>query len=75
MLILDIWGISFHDVVVFGLGKDILFKSVLGRCIRLRKSTGFFWRVGRDSPSHGLALIFRNRKNKLIMFPICRSLV
>ena len=32
MLILDIWGISFHAVVVFGLGKNLLFKSMLGRC-------------------------------------------
>ena len=30
--ILDLWGISFHAVVVFGLGKDLLFKSVLGHC-------------------------------------------
>ena len=45
MLILDLWDISFHAVVVFGrgmevlttqdlhgLGKDISFKSVLVRC-------------------------------------------
>ena len=32
MLILDLWGISFHAVVVFGLGKNFLFKSILGRC-------------------------------------------
>ena len=32
MLILDLWGISFHAVVVIGLGKNLLFKSVLGRC-------------------------------------------
>ena len=32
MLILDLWGISFHAVVVFGLGKNLLFKSILGRC-------------------------------------------
>ena len=32
MLILDLWGISFHTVVVFGLGKNLLFKSVLGHC-------------------------------------------
>ena len=32
LLILDIWGISFHAVVVFGLGKNLLFKSVLGHC-------------------------------------------
>jgi hypothetical protein len=32
LLILDLWGISFHAVVVFGLGKNLLFKSILGRC-------------------------------------------
>ena len=33
LLILDLWGISFHAAVVFGLGKDILYKSVLGHCV------------------------------------------
>ena len=32
MLILYLWGLSFHAVVVVGLGKDLLFKSVLGHC-------------------------------------------
>ena len=32
LLILDLWGISFHAVAVFGLGKNLLFKSVLGHC-------------------------------------------
>ena len=32
LLILYLWGINFHAVVVFGLGKNLLFKSVLGRC-------------------------------------------
>ena len=32
MLILDLWRISFHAVVVFGLGKNHLLKSILGRC-------------------------------------------
>jgi hypothetical protein len=32
LLILDQWGISFHAVVVYGLGKNLLVKSVLGRC-------------------------------------------
>ena len=32
LLILDLWGISFHAVVVFGLGKNLLFKSVLEHC-------------------------------------------
>ena len=35
LLILDLLGISFHAVVVFGLGKDLLFKSVLGHCVKL----------------------------------------
>ena len=25
-------GVGFHAVVVFGLGKDFLFKSILGLC-------------------------------------------
>ena len=32
MLILDLWTISFHAEVVFGLGKNLLFKSVLEHC-------------------------------------------
>ena len=32
LLILDLWGISFHAVVVIGLGKNFLFKSALGHC-------------------------------------------
>ena len=32
LLILNLWSISFHAVVVFGLGKNLLFKSILGRC-------------------------------------------
>ena len=38
LLILDLWSISFHAVVVFDLGKNLLFKSVLGRCGVLLKS-------------------------------------
>ena len=37
MLILDLWGISFHAVVVFALGKNLLFKFALGHCELLRK--------------------------------------
>ena len=32
LLMLDLWGISFHAMVVFGLGKNLLFKSALGHC-------------------------------------------
>ena len=30
---LDLWGINFHAVVVFGLVKNLLFKSALGHCV------------------------------------------
>ena len=39
LLILDLWGISFHAVVVFPLGKNLLFIFVLGHCGNLRLST------------------------------------
>ena len=29
MLILDLWGVSFHAAVVFGLGKDFLFEFII----------------------------------------------
>ena len=29
LLILDLWGVSFHAAVVFGLGKDFFFESTL----------------------------------------------
>ena len=35
LLILDLWGVSFLAAVVFGLGKDFLFKSTLGHCENL----------------------------------------
>ena len=38
LLILDLWGVSFHAAVlevVFGLGKDFLFKFTLGHCVLL----------------------------------------
>ena len=34
MLILDLLGISFHAAEIFGLGKNLSFKSVLGHCVR-----------------------------------------
>ena len=37
LLILDLWGISFHAVVVIGLVKDLLFKSGKGDCDVRRK--------------------------------------
>ena len=32
MMILDLLGISFHAVVVFALGKNLVFKFALGHC-------------------------------------------
>ena len=34
-MILDLWGTGFHAVVVFGLGKNLLLNSILGRCANL----------------------------------------
>ena len=36
MLILDLWGISFHPAVVVGLGHDLLFNSSVGHCDELK---------------------------------------
>ena len=40
--ILDLLGIRFHAVVVFGLGKNLLFESILGRCEQLRNKVKTF---------------------------------
>ena len=45
MLILDLWGISFHAAIVFALGKNLLFKSVLGHCVLLCIGTIEFEKV------------------------------
>ena len=34
MLILDLWDISFHLVVVVGLGNDLLFNFIVAHCAR-----------------------------------------
>ena len=41
MLILDLWGISFHPVVVVGLGNDLLFNFILVHCADLNKMLMF----------------------------------
>ena len=46
LLILDLWGISFHAAVVFGLGKDFLFESALRHCESLHdtKTVNYHYR-------------------------------
>ena len=39
MVILDLWGISFHPAVVVGLGNDLLFNSILAHCERFLNTT------------------------------------
>ena len=41
MLILGLWSINFHAVVVFGLGKNLLFKSIIGPVVWTVKSVIF----------------------------------
>ena len=43
LLILDLLGIGFHAVVVFGLGKNLLFKYMLGRCGQAEAGYGLRW--------------------------------
>jgi hypothetical protein len=38
MLILDLWGKSFHPAVVVGLGNDLLFNSSVGHCVSRLKN-------------------------------------
>ena len=46
MLILDLWGIGFHAVVVFGLGKEFLLKSILGCCVKVTQVMKWsFWQL------------------------------
>ena len=47
LLILDLWGIRFHSVIVFGLGKSLLFKSVLGHC---ESMATFLFNWGNNEP-------------------------
>ena len=35
LLILDLWGVSFHAAVVVALVEDFLFKSTLGHCAKM----------------------------------------
>ena len=53
MLILDLWGISFHPVVVVDLGNDLLFNFIVGHCGHQSK---FLKKTG--NPNFG-------RKNKI----------
>ena len=46
LLILDLWGLSFHAVIVFGLGKNLLSKSVLGHCVVIWNNS---WRMEKLS--------------------------
>ena len=53
LLILDLWGISFYAVVVFGLGKNLLFKSVLGHCVQKGRSEDYKAVLDRNGGSNG----------------------
>ena len=49
LLILDLWDISFHAVVVFALGKNLLFKFALGHCDGRHGNenlANYFWYFG-----------------------------
>ena len=52
MLILDLWGVSFYAAVVFGLGKDFLFKSTLGHRAKAIRLEGKRKVVGDENQSN-----------------------
>ena len=56
-----IWVISFHAVVVFGLGKDLLFKYVLWRCVLI---------INEFKSSN-----FKNRKKERVSYSCSFSLL
>ena len=35
LILAKLWGLTFYEVVVFGLGKNLLLNSILGRCANL----------------------------------------
>mgnify|MGYP006863503685 FL=1 len=42
MSIQNLWGVRFHAVVVFGLGKNLLFKSILEHTVLKCKAYPMF---------------------------------
>ena len=51
MQILDQWGISFHPVVVVGLGNNLLFNFLLGHCGQVQVTIIFFGIFGSQLQS------------------------
>ena len=49
-VILDLWGMVFHAMVAFGLGLDLLFKSIWACCVLSSDSKEVLCQIGG---SHG----------------------
>jgi hypothetical protein len=49
MVILDLWGISFHPAVVVGLGNDLLFNSILAHCEKVQAKKFKKWTLKSGS--------------------------
>ena len=58
-ILADIRPISFHAVVVFGLGKNLLFKYILGRCVFGGKVTEMIHTVSLFTFMQLVKLFFR----------------
>ena len=61
LLILDLWGIRLHAVVVFGLGKNLLFKSVLGHCVKIPLSNSLWFTDEAQQLESQMALPYSQR--------------
>ena len=61
--ILDLWGKSFHAEVVFSLGKNLLFKAILGRCEILSPRISKLFEISRTMYSNSAKSEFFLKQN------------
>ena len=80
LLILDQWVISFHAMVLFGLGKNLLSKSVLGRCdvctiaLHIQSTRVSYSRWSTKQSMKGCqSLTWLNKNQRALSIPVSNS--
>ena len=76
MLILDLWGISFHPVVVVGLGNDLLFNFIVAHCGHFDGFLQFTLHIGAKTILYFMAnfkILHGLRKKLATMMADCNS--
>ena len=70
MLILDLWGISFHPVVFVGLGNDLLFNFIVGHCGEIQNTLLIICDSLRSSSHYIVGYLLPNTRHYCgILFP------